>query len=225
LRQWGVKRAEGTKWYRVEPNGTTKELTSEAEIPVKECTNCNGDGIEMGAESGSSVLNNGGDFINGLVDANKFIQEGKFIEGVKKIDLMGGKTSQLGGEFINIDIQATKGINGDVSKLSQYIQPNSIDDIIVSNPFPTAPFAGPKEFFLSEASKVMKPGTTLTVNGTISNKFFKNVKAGNIEDIGFEIVEFQTPLKPQFQNMKFYQIDGVTEIEHYKIFTTIIKKK
>lgn len=90
---------------------------------------------------------------------------------------MGGKTSQLGGDFANIALQAIKGINGDASKLSQYIQPNSIDKIIVSNPSSTAPFAGPKEFFLTEASKVMKPGTTLTVNGTISNKFFKNVKA------------------------------------------------
>jgi hypothetical protein len=167
----------------------------------------------------------GDDFLNGLLDANKYIQEGKFIPNVKKIDLMGGRTSQLGGEFANIDLQATKGINGDVSKLSQYIQPNSIDEIIVSNPFPTAPFAGPKEFFLTEASKVMKPGTTLTVNGTISNKFFKNVKVGNIEDLGFEIVEFQVPLKSQFQNMKFYQVDGVTQIPNSNILTTIIRKK
>ncbi len=38
---------------------------------------------------------------------------------------MGGKTSQLGGDFANIALQAIKGINGDASKLSQYIQPNS----------------------------------------------------------------------------------------------------
>ena len=55
-----------------------------------------------------------------------------------------------------LDLQATKGIKGDASKLSQYIQPNSVDEIIVSNPFPTAPFAGSIEFFLLEASKIMK---------------------------------------------------------------------
>jgi hypothetical protein len=182
--------------------------------------------VEEALEDAGKELNGAGDdFINSLLDANKYIQEGKFISNVKKIDLMGGKTSQLGGDFANIDLQATKGINGDASKLSQFIQPNSIDEIVVSNPFPTAPFAGPKEFFLAEASKVMKPGTTLTVNGTISNKFFKNVKAGNIEDLGFEIVEFQVPLKSQFQNTKFYQVDGVTQIPNSNILTTIIRKR
>ena len=71
----------------------------------------------------------------------------------------------------------------------------------------------------------MKQGTTLTVNGTISNKFFKNVKLGNIEDLGFEIVEFQVPLKSQFQSMKFYQVDGITQIPNSNILTTIIRKK
>ena len=41
----GVQRAEGTKWYKVEPNGTTTEVTP----PVNECgSNCIGDGAEMG---------------------------------------------------------------------------------------------------------------------------------------------------------------------------------
>ncbi|MBZ4043853.1 DNA/RNA non-specific endonuclease [Flavobacterium hibisci] len=41
----GVQRAEGTKWYKVEPNGTTTEVAP----PVNECgTNCIGDGAEMG---------------------------------------------------------------------------------------------------------------------------------------------------------------------------------
>lgn len=71
----------------------------------------------------------------------------------------------------------------------------------------------------------MKPGTTMTINGTISNKFFKNIKVGNIEDLGFEIVEFQQPLKSQFQNLKFYQVDGITQIPNEKMLTTIIRKK
>jgi hypothetical protein len=38
--------AEGTDWYKVEPNGTTTKV----EPPVNECTNCTGEGAEMGAK-------------------------------------------------------------------------------------------------------------------------------------------------------------------------------
>ncbi|AOC93255.1 Fibronectin type III domain protein [Flavobacterium anhuiense] len=44
----GVQRAEGTKWYKVEPNGTTTEISP----PINECGNkCIGDGTEMGKPS------------------------------------------------------------------------------------------------------------------------------------------------------------------------------
>jgi predicted RecA/RadA family phage recombinase len=212
----GVKRAEGTKWYRVEPDGTTKELTSEADIPVKECTNCNGDGIEMGAESGSSVLNNGGDFINGLVDANKFIQEGKFIEGVKKIDLMGGKTSQLGGEFANIDILAEKGIKGSVTDLDKFIKPSSIDEIICNNP---------QAEFLGQVSKVLKKDAEIYVNGTARNSFFNSITQEQANALGFELVSSMQPLNSRFQNLKFFFSNGTTQIPNSSVMTTILKKK
>lgn len=160
-----------------------------------------------------------------IILAEDLIIKGKFVSNIKKIDLMGGKTSQLGDDFVNIDIVAEQGIKGDVTKLSQFIKPNSVDEIIVSNPFPNAQYAGPKEFFLSESSEVMKSGSKMTINGTISNKFFKNITAANIEELGFEIIEFQVPLKSNFQNMKFYQVDGVTQIPNDRILTTIIRKK
>lgn len=40
----GIKRAEGTDWYKVEPNGNATKV----EPPVNECTNCTGDGVDMG---------------------------------------------------------------------------------------------------------------------------------------------------------------------------------
>ncbi|SFC79014.1 DNA/RNA non-specific endonuclease [Flavobacterium phragmitis] len=42
----GIRRAEGTKWYRVEPNGTATKVDTP---PVNECPTCDGpDGVEMG---------------------------------------------------------------------------------------------------------------------------------------------------------------------------------
>lgn len=40
----GVKRAEGTDWYKVEPNGNATKV----EPPVNECINCTGEGVDMG---------------------------------------------------------------------------------------------------------------------------------------------------------------------------------
>ncbi|MFK7061593.1 deaminase domain-containing protein, partial [Flavobacterium oreochromis] len=41
----GIKRADNTKWYEVSSDGTAKELSSP---PVKECSTCTGEGVEMG---------------------------------------------------------------------------------------------------------------------------------------------------------------------------------
>ncbi|WP_375604905.1 AHH domain-containing protein [Flavobacterium davisii] len=41
----GIKRADNTKWYEVSPDGTATELSSP---PVKECSTCTGEGVEMG---------------------------------------------------------------------------------------------------------------------------------------------------------------------------------
>ncbi|MFH6989227.1 AHH domain-containing protein [Flavobacterium collinsii] len=42
----GIRRAEGTNWYRIEPNGTATKVDTP---PVNECPKCDGpDGVEMG---------------------------------------------------------------------------------------------------------------------------------------------------------------------------------
>lgn len=156
------------------------------------------------------------DYINGLVDANKFISEGKFIEGVKKIDLMGGKVSQLGENFVNIDIAATKGINGSVTDLDKFIRPNSIEEIVCSSP---------QIEFLEQASIIMKKDAKIYINGTIKNKYFKNVLKGNVEQYGFKILEEQTVLNTRFENLKFYLSDSMTEMNRELIKTTILIKE
>ncbi|QYS92172.1 DNA/RNA non-specific endonuclease [Flavobacterium covae] len=49
----GIKRADNTKWYEVSPDGTAKELSSP---PVKECSTCTGDGVEMGINGTGKAL-------------------------------------------------------------------------------------------------------------------------------------------------------------------------
>lgn len=156
------------------------------------------------------------DLINGIIDANKYIKEGKFIENVSKIDLMGGRFSQLDNNFVNIDIQATKGINGSVSDLSKFIKPNSIDEIVCTSP---------QADFLSESSKVMKSGSKIYINGSAKNPFFNKIKKGKVENLGFEVISEMQPLNSKFSDIKFYFTDGVTEIKSTSMFTTILIKK
>lgn len=95
------------------------------------------------------------DFKNGVLDANKYIQQGKIIPNVKKIDLMGGKTTQLGDAFTNIDISAEKGILGSASDMDKFIKPNSIDEIVCNNPY--SPLVkDPFELFINNAKTVLK---------------------------------------------------------------------
>ncbi len=145
----------------------------------------------------------GDDFFNGVVNASKYINEGKFAEGITKIDLMGGKVSQLGGEFVNIDKMATKGINGDVTQLNKFIKPNSIDEIVCSNP---------QAEFLNECSKVMKPGGKIYINGTEKNTFFNTINADKANSLGFRIIEEMRPLNSRFSSLEFYFTDGIKKI-------------
>ncbi|MET3047100.1 hypothetical protein, partial [Flavobacterium covae] len=48
----GIKRADNTKWYEVSPDGTAKELSNP---PVKECSTCTGEGVEMGLQGAGDV--------------------------------------------------------------------------------------------------------------------------------------------------------------------------
>lgn len=153
---------------------------------------------------------------NDLIDANEYIKKGKYVEGVKKLDLMGGKTSQLGDDFVNIDIIAEKSIKGSVTDLDKFIKPNSIDEIVCSSP---------QADFLEQVSKVLKQKGKIYINATVRNNFFKNIKQGNVEKYGFEVLEYQTNLEPKFQNLTFYFTDGIRVIPNSSMYTTILIKK
>lgn len=63
-----VKLAEGTNWYKLQPNSTTPQLLSNAnDIPVNQCPNCSGlDGVEMGVQGAgqATLLTKFKDFTN-----------------------------------------------------------------------------------------------------------------------------------------------------------------
>ncbi|GEM_PF-3983517 len=40
----GIRRADGSDWYQINPDGTSSKI----QPPVTECTNCTGEGVEMG---------------------------------------------------------------------------------------------------------------------------------------------------------------------------------
>ena len=156
------------------------------------------------------------DFVNDLVDANTYIQQGKYIEGVNKIDLMGGKVSQLGGDFVNIDIQATKGINGSVTDLSKFIKPNSIDEIVCSSP---------QADFLAESTKVLKPGSKIYINGSSNNTFFNDINKELANANGFDVIALAQPLDARFSSLTFYFSDGIRKIPNSSMLTTVLIKK
>ena len=87
--------------------------------------------------------------------SQKYIDYNEVITGVKKIDLMGGDKSQLGGEFVNIDIRESikVGIKGDATKLSKIIKKNSIDELVSNNPYLGGVFTA--EDYIKEVAEVM----------------------------------------------------------------------
>jgi hypothetical protein len=148
------------------------------------------------------------DFKNGVVHAGKYWENSALIQGVKKIDLMGGTKSQIGGDFINVDFstQIQKGIRGDATALSKFIPENSIDEIVCTNPFLGQGLKA--EDYIKEVAKVIKSGKKVYINGTMSNPFYNKVNQSLAAQYGFAIETFQQPLLQQFQFLKFFQTNG-----------------
>ncbi len=115
---------------------------------------------------------------------------GKIVGGVFKllkplksinVDLMGGPTSIEKGS-INFDPKAVAGgINDEVKNFSKYFGKSTVSNITVNNP---------QANFLEEVVNSLKPGGTITVRGTLSNKFFKTVYNGKAQGLeGFTVTE------------------------------------
>ena len=136
----------------------------------------------------------------------------------------GGKTSQLGGEFANIDIVAEKGIKGSVTDLDKIIKPNSIDEIVCNNPYnPT--IKDPFELFVNKSQGVLKKDGILTINGQPQNGFINKLTIEKLEQAGFEVLEFKVPLKDKYRNLTFGTTGGGNPIDPNTMVSVIIKKK
>lgn len=162
------------------------------------------------------------DFTTGIVKAGKYIEQEIAISNVKKIDLMGGKKSQLGGDFVNIDLsdKIEKGIKGDATKLSKFLPSNSVDEIVCNNPYLGATLKA--EDYIKEVALIIKSGKKVYVNGQYSNKYFKGVNQALAQKYGFVIEQFQVPLLPQFKNIKFTTTDGKPLVGD--VISTVIRK-
>jgi hypothetical protein len=163
------------------------------------------------------------DFKNGVVHAGKYWENSALIQGVKKIDLMGGTKSQIGGDFVNVDFstQIQKGIRGDATALSKFIPENSIDEIVCTNPY--LDFGGAEDY-IKEVAKIIKSGKKVYINGTKRNPFFNKVDQSLATQYGFVIESVQQPLLSRFSLLKFFRIDG-TEIPASSMLTTILVKQ
>jgi hypothetical protein len=166
------------------------------------------------------------DFTNGVVKAGKYIEQKVAVSNVKKIDLMGGKKSQLGGDFVNIDIQdgIEKGIKGDATKLGQFLPANSVDEVVASNPrLGLTNIAGD---YISQLGLIVKKGKQVIINGHMSNPFFKDVNQTLANQYGFKIVSEKIPLLERFKILKFTDEKGVpfTTEQINKMKTTILEK-
>lgn len=71
----------------------------------------------------------------------------------------------------------------------------------------------------------MRSNSKIYINGTLKNKYFKNISKGKVEQLGFEVIEEQTILNIRLQNQKFHLSDGITEMNKDLIKTTILIKK
>jgi hypothetical protein len=163
------------------------------------------------------------DFTNGVVQAGKYIEQKVAVSNVRKIDLMGGKKSQLGGDFVNIDLSEgiEKGIKGDATKLGKFLPANSVDEVVCNNPYLGG--SNSAEDYIKQLALIMKKDGKVYINGQMQNKYFKNVNSALAQQYGFVIESFQVSLLDKFKNLIFKTTTG-SDINKNTMLTTILKK-
>ncbi|WP_418639271.1 DUF6443 domain-containing protein [Winogradskyella sp.] len=109
-----------------------------------------------------------------------------------KLDIGGGQTSKY-SDALNIDPNASSGFKGTLDDFIEQTGGNvKFDNIIVDNP----------QFnFLEGASKVLNEGGSITVRGTMSNKYFNKIANGKAD--GFSVSN-----KKSISNDGFTRTDG-----------------
>ncbi|MCJ1805303.1 DNA/RNA non-specific endonuclease, partial [Flavobacterium covae] len=114
----GIKRADNTKWYEVSSEGTAKELSSP---PVKECSTCTGEGVEMGRSFSNNlsddVLQNlentlGGTKLAELLEITKQLPSTWTIKRIEGKLVLVDKEGKQWAEILNNEIRATAGDAG-----------------------------------------------------------------------------------------------------------------
>ncbi len=126
------------------------------------------------------------------------------------VDLFGGARSQIPGA-INVDIAAVKGIRADVTK-SIPLPAALADEVIVTNPYIKGAAQGSNaaNTWLSEATRILRPGGRMTVTGAMeANKFARLPAAAELEKLGLRVVQQpQAVTDTRILAQKMFTTDG-----------------
>ena len=133
-----------------------------------------------------------------------FIKNKWIINGVSKIDLMGGKKSLFNG-FVNVDKIAEEGIKTHLEYLDKVIKNNSCKEIMVNNPYGVNGIT-----ILEIANHLLVQDGKIMMSGTLNNKYFKVLMKKSHEekilDLGFYLKKDQ--LDKRLKNKEFRQTSG-----------------
>ena len=127
------------------------------------------------------------------------------------VDLFGGEVSQV-PKAINVDIKAAQGVRGSARALP--FRSGSVEELIAS---------GPRAEFLTEASRVVKPGGRIFINATRRNGYARIPNASTLERLRLRVIS-EGPLDARFNNQVFRFVDGTTEIAPGALRTIIMER-
>jgi len=138
-----------------------------------------------------------------IVDED-FIKGEVIINGISRMDLMGGKKSLFHG-FINVDKIAEEGIKTQIEYLDKVIKNNSCKEIMVNNPYGVNGIT-----ILEIANHLLVQDGKIMISGTLNNKYFKVLMKKSHEDkihnLGFYAKTEQ--LDKTLKNIEFHQTSG-----------------
>ncbi|RYF56815.1 MAG: hypothetical protein EOO39_36210, partial [Cytophagaceae bacterium] len=113
-----------------------------------------------------------------------------------KVDLFGGAKSQL-PSAINVDIDASIGVRADITHGLGFIPDGSVKQLTAFNPFVPERGGMFSSDVFGEASRVLSQGGEMVVAATKGNSYVKLNKLPSVADfekMGFEVVNYKTPL-------------------------------
>ena len=157
-----------------------------------------------------------------LIIADKdFIKDKVIINGISRMDLMGGRKSLFNG-FVNVDKIAEEGIKTQIEYLDKVVKNNSCKEIMVNNPYGVNGIT-----ILEVTNHLLIQNGRIMISGTLNNKYFnklmKEKYQDKMRDLGFE-VNISNELDEKLKNQGFYQTNGKTRIPTDKMKTIYLKK-